>query len=424
MRKNLLFFLGILVLGTVVQGQVNIDETDMPATGDTLRVSMTNNVPEGYYRTGRDTTWDFSLLEALSQRLDSFVSPTVTPLEYWLFFIPNIQTNLASPRPGGLIPGLSITDSYRFYKKSATAFTDLGFAMKIEGIPVPLKYNNPDIYYKLPFTIDSTWSSESSFTASLPGFGYYSSQRNRNNLADGWGALTTPFGTFPAVRVKSEILIHDSIYIDSLGIGFPFNRFITEYKWLGKGKGIPLLTIIEEGSNVIAEYRDIPRLPVIPFSVDLGSDTTVNKGDTLTIIAHVIGGTPPVQVFWNTLDTGLVLTVAFDNTDTITAIAVDAMLNFTTDQKIVTVINPGIEERNGERLCIYPSPAKEKITIELPALSGNTRLSIINVNGVEFIRRPITEPKTKIDVSNLPTGVYFIRVQNDRTIEVGKIVKQ
>ena len=77
MRKNLLFFLGILVLGTVVQGQVNIDETDMPATGDTLRVSMTNNVPEGYYRTGRDTTWDFSLLEALSQRLDSFVSPTV-----------------------------------------------------------------------------------------------------------------------------------------------------------------------------------------------------------------------------------------------------------------------------------------------------------------------------------------------------------
>jgi hypothetical protein len=38
--------------------------------------------------------------------------------------------------------------------------------------------------------------------------------------------------------------------------------------------------------------------------------------------------------------------------------------------------------------------------------------------------RQITSPKTQIDISNLPNGVYFVRLTNDKTMEVGKFVKQ
>jgi hypothetical protein len=51
-------------------------------------------------------------------------------------------------------------------------------------------------------------------------------------------------------------------------------------------------------------------------------------------------------------------------------------------------------------------------------------LTIVDIEGQELITRQITEPKTQIDISNLPSGVYFVRLINDKTVEVGKFVKE
>jgi len=48
----------------------------------------------------------------------------------------------------------------------------------------------------------------------------------------------------------------------------------------------------------------------------------------------------------------------------------------------------------------------------------------MNVNGQQLITRHITEPKTVIDISSLPSGVYFVRLTGDKTVEVGKIIKE
>ncbi len=83
---------------------------------------------------------------------------------------------------------------------------------------------------------------------------------------DGWGSLTTPYGTFDVIRVRSEITAHDSIYADTLGIGFSFDPPLAiEYKWLGAGQRIPLLqintTIPAFGTETITSitYRDSVR---------------------------------------------------------------------------------------------------------------------------------------------------------------------
>lgn len=77
-----------------------------------------------------------------------------------------------------------------------------------------------------------------------------------------------------------------------------------------------------------------------------------------------------------------------------------------------------------KQLKIYPNPAEDNITVESPALTANTFLSIVNVNGQVLMERMITDHKTSMDISNLPGGVYFIRVKNDRMVETGKIVKE
>ena len=84
-----------------------------------------------------------------------------------------------------------------------------------------------------------------------------------------------------------------------------------------------------------------------------------------------------------------------------------------------------IESRFFENIAfIYPNPAKNKITISSSALTSNTQLSIFNVSGEKVIERQLTDTETQIDISALPRGVYFVRLQNEKMVEVGKMVKE
>ena len=82
----------------------------------------------------------------------------------------------------------------------------------------------------------------------------------------------------------------------------------------------------------------------------------------------------------------------------------------------------GVFELSDEpELSIYPNPTSTHITIETPVES---LLSIMNLNGKELLKQPITEPKTVVDISTLPNGIYFVRVTGDKAVHVGMFVKQ
>jgi hypothetical protein len=73
------------------------------------------------------------------------------------------------------------------------------------------------------------------------------------------------------------------------------------------------------------------------------------------------------------------------------------------------------------RLTIYPNPASTQIAIETPDKGA---ITILNYNGNERLKWEITKPKTQLDISHLPNGVYFVRLTGDKTVQVGKFVKQ
>jgi hypothetical protein len=84
----------------------------------------------------------------------------------------------------------------------------------------------------------------------------------------------------------------------------------------------------------------------------------------------------------------------------------------------------GINESKESKFSLYPNPATDKITVELSGMTQGGNLTIVDIEGQEFITRQITEPKTQIDISNLPSGVYFVQLTKDKTVEVEKVVKQ
>lgn len=257
MKRAIVIMFAILVSFTL-KSQITITSDDMPEVGEFFLVSNgIDAVGYDFAETGENFTWDFGALEPLIQEVDTFVSVTSTPILYQIFFLYPFVSNIASPNPDlDFIPGFEVTDMYEYYKDTDEQFHQAGFALTMAGIPLPIKYDDPEVLYKFPSNYGNVDSSFSSYELGIPELGFYSTAKNRKNFVDGWGTLITPFGTFDTQRIRSEILQSDSLYIDTLGIGFPINRQFIEYKWMGQGSGIPLLTVRDELGVVTIQYQD------------------------------------------------------------------------------------------------------------------------------------------------------------------------
>jgi len=75
------------------------------------------------------------------------------------------------------------------------------------------------------------------------------------------------------------------------------------------------------------------------------------------------------------------------------------------------------------RLKIFPNPSSDKITISPPAFTGISNLSIFNLKGEKVLERQLNETEPQINISALPQGIYFIKLQDEKMVEVGKFIK-
>ncbi len=246
----------ILITGNL-KAQITIESSDMPSKGDTVRLSTGLNVDFiDFRKTGENYVWDFSGLMPIKQTVDTFLRITDTP--YWMIFF--MSSNLSKHLPMSIpIPGLPISNVYEYYKKSNSSFNYVGYGAMLGGLPLPLKYSSPDVVYKFPMNYGNSDSSTSGLSFGIDNLGYALINRYRKNSVDGWGTLITPYGTFDVLRLKSEVSEYDSIYVDSLNMGFPVHRNYTEYKWLSKNSKEPLIQVSSSSIGIVVTYIDSAR---------------------------------------------------------------------------------------------------------------------------------------------------------------------
>jgi len=327
--------------------QPTITQNDMPSVGDTIRTRSTMIAPGvNYQATGANFTWDFSSLNGTTTAADTFIAVTATPLIYQLAFNlpfdPN-RANLASPQEDvSFIPNFPLTDITEFYRKQAASYAQCGFGATLSGIPIPLKFNNLDVWYKFPLTAGSTKdSSMVSFSQGLSGFGHLSIERKRINEVDGWGTVITPAGSYNCLRIKSIVQENDSIYIDSLNFGFNLPRNYTEYKWLANGKGIPVMQV--STINLVPVFTWIDTAASSnTLTAQIGPGLSICSGDQATLTATASGGNPPYFYLWNTGSIGQTISVSPLNTTTYTVTVTDASLQFVTANCTLTVLPPPV----------------------------------------------------------------------------------
>jgi hypothetical protein len=157
------------------------------------------------------------------------------------------------------IPTVELTDSYLFIKVTDMDMREVGYGVTLEGVPLPIQLQQIDTIYRFPLEYGDLDSAHSLLSIDVPNLGYLMVSKFRRNTVDGWGTLTTPYGEFQTLRVKTEIVEYDSLYSDSLGIGMPLTRNIIEYKWLANGFPEPVLQVTEEGFIITAAYVDSVR---------------------------------------------------------------------------------------------------------------------------------------------------------------------
>jgi hypothetical protein len=81
-----------------------------------------------------------------------------------------------------------------------------------------------------------------------------------------------------------------------------------------------------------------------------------------------------------------------------------------------------------ELLHAYPNPFVERTTLEYTSLGGPTMLQVFNEQGqlIQTVFNKVIAPgtyKVDVDLGDLPTGVYYARLQNGTDQQVRNLLK-
>lgn len=262
MKTGLLF---IAILSTMIGwSQITITETDFPVPADTAMISQSDETSLDLLNTGANASWDFSWINISAQAIDTFHSVQNASILYQLIFNnswdnPDHVSDYYTPWFGGALSqlgqfGLGIEEPVQFTAVHPDKVVNTGIGFEVMGTGIPGKSDTIDVQYELPMNYSDSWVSNSYTNIDLnPTFdAIYRRYQYRNSIVDGWGTITTPFGTFDALRVKSLVSAVDSFYLGftSTWIELPTPDQV-EYQWFTNGQKVPIfeVTTTDLGGN-------------------------------------------------------------------------------------------------------------------------------------------------------------------------------
>jgi hypothetical protein len=263
MLKSFLSICAFILVSGELNAQISLAVGDFANAGDTVRLSQMQNSNLDFLSTGANYSWDFSSLTASTQSLKEYTPIGFGSLLILATYGPfagsyaatyfNLTTELPIDQLSAFLP-IQISDLSQYTKRSSSAITSIGYSINVQGQGVPFKSDTIETRYSLPLNYGDVHDSRGyTFVDLNPAADIkYIQHRQRHTEVDGWGTVTTPLGTFPALRVRHDINEIDSIYQTFFGSGSwfctpPIDR--KEYEWWTNGKKEYLLKVVATNVN-------------------------------------------------------------------------------------------------------------------------------------------------------------------------------
>lgn len=292
---RLKFYLFLIVVSIKVQAQITINANDFSKVNDTVRYSSSSsNI--NYEATGANYVWNFANLKVENQDVQKYVAPTSTP--YILQFFSASYGLSESTLSLGPLGGGAASNVFSFYKSTNQSLVIMGRGATVQSLPLGIAYSLKDTLMKFPMTYEKTFTGNYLGEASLPTLGALKQSGSRTTTVDGWGKITTPYGTFDCLRIKSDVVGTDSIVFGGFGIPIPAAR--TEYSWIAKGQGFPILeVVVNNTTNAVSsiKYKDIFRPEAYINNCNFNANRVTGKpGDTINFSNSSYGS--PKSFVW------------------------------------------------------------------------------------------------------------------------------
>ena len=90
-----------------------------------------------------------------------------------------------------------------------------------------------------------------------------------------------------------------------------------------------------------------------------------------------------------------------------------------------TSILLGLSQNNNSQILLFPNPADESVTIQLPEIAHERiSLKMFDVNGHELFSKEFEKGDRKkvIDTQELAGGIYLVHLENGDTITRKKVI--
>jgi PKD repeat protein len=437
--KNI-YFLLITLISFNVNAQGTYISANYADVNDNFFLTNVSNLLLDYETTGANFNWNYGTLTDISQDKLNHRAPNQTGY-VWSYLLPiNGNTNLSSSNGqnvnlniGGVTIGTSNNNDY--FMKTTTQLTQVAnnFRLELNGLSIPVnnEFSNSDILYNFPIEYGDTDTDNSEYTVNIPNTYYLNRKVTRTNEVDGWGTVTTPFGTFSnSLRMKTTLVQSDTISI--LGNGLPrINTTKRELKWFDVSKKYPVLIVTQNlvssswvTTNV--QYQDIEKtfqsialfaytpIPAIlnqpvyfqnlsqnstTYSWNFGDPTSSSNTSALQNPEHTFSSPGTYQVQLTASN------ATFTDSITIPVIVSDVL---------------SVNEVNLlEKATVYPNPFSDNINFSDE--NDNNKFELINIERKIILT---TNQISNHNLSNIQKGIYFLKVTNINGTKIFKLLKK
>jgi hypothetical protein len=90
----------------------------------------------------------------------------------------------------------------------------------------------------------------------------------------------------------------------------------------------------------------------------------------------------------------------------------------------INVVTIGVDiTSNNKSIEVYPNPVSNELTIEVKGSADRTDFEILNLAGQIVFKGSVLE-RTVVQTTTFPSGLYIIKLENGKTFEFKKIVKE
>ncbi|MDA0930196.1 MAG: hypothetical protein O3C32_02350 [Bacteroidetes bacterium] len=421
-----------LLMGLAVRGQITINSTHMPGSGDTLRYSLAEASSvntTALNSSGANQTWDFSQLIPQSQGLNEYKLALQINPAYSLFFgltaygLKTFDTlNLGT---------IQLTNGYDFLTKNSSVYKAVGRGLTFQNLPVPSFYSDDDEIYQFPLQYGDNDSSTFRVAFDLGGTIGLVQKGSRRNKVTGWGSITTPFGTFNALKVETTIWQTDSISLNGFGLP-PIPSTRVWYSWWSTAEEMP---IMEARGNVLPfstqpvfteyRFRDVFR-PCLGYVV---ADFTANQTQGTTADVFQLQDASqcaPETYFWNVQPGTYTWMNGSTATDPNPSIRFDAAgyyslglsvvkgFSIDTEQKTdyILISQSSTDAFSSPTIQLYPNPVEQgqKSVVECP---GQFKFSVLNGLGQQLSISDGHVDRAELSTLGLKNGLHWVQIQQE-----------